>query len=127
MALTPATRVSQATSRAVISSETPEVHLTQTVVRAISSIPAEAIESSQVAVRAVTDNQADTRVHQAVLRAVIRGRSSDPAVRAWTFTIDGHDYYVLRLGTLETLVYDLHSDQWYVWGSGVSDLCRLYD
>lgn len=42
--------------------------------------------------------------------------ASQPYIRAWGFTLDGHDYYVLNL-PLETLVYDFHSGQWYNWGS----------
>lgn len=42
--------------------------------------------------------------------------ASQPYIRAWGFTLDGHDYYVLNL-PLETLVYDFHSGQWFNWGS----------
>lgn len=42
-----------------------------------------------------------------------------PKVRAWGFSQDDHDNFVLRLGNTETLVYDAVSQQWSVWDSGV--------
>lgn len=47
--------------------------------------------------------------------------------RCWTATLDGHDFYFLRVGDVETLVYDEHSQQWYVWGSGDTDLWNVKD
>jgi len=44
-----------------------------------------------------------------------RGRIANPRVRAWTFSLDGHDFYVLRLGDRGTLVYDVYSEQWIEW------------
>lgn len=44
------------------------------------------------------------------------------AVRTWTFTLDSHDMYVLRLGQRETLVYDAKTGQWPVWDSLDNDV-----
>ena len=49
--------------------------------------------------------------------AVVRGRMDNPRLRAWTFSLDGHDFYVLRLGEDTTLIYDLYSEQWVDWAS----------
>lgn len=38
-------------------------------------------------------------------------------LRVWTYSLDGHDFYVLRLGPSETLVYDLTTQQWSSWKS----------
>jgi hypothetical protein len=43
------------------------------------------------------------------------GRTANPKLRTWTFTLDGHDFYVLRLGDSLTLVYDDYSEQWMDW------------
>jgi hypothetical protein len=64
-------------------------------------------------------------VSQAFATVVYKVRADDPRVRAWTFTLDGHDYYVLRLGEIETLIYDTHSQQWYVWGDQDGDIWKL--
>jgi hypothetical protein len=66
------------------------------------------------------------QLSQVAVLAAVKGRTANPRVRAWTFTMDGHDYYVLHLGTVETLIYDTHSKEWYVWGSGLGDLWRAY-
>lgn len=34
---------------------------------------------------------------------------------AWTFNLDGHKFYVLHLGTVETLVYDFSTKMWSQW------------
>lgn len=43
------------------------------------------------------------------------GRTANPQLRAWTFSHDGHDFYVLRLGDFDQLVYDTYSEQWMDW------------
>lgn len=55
------------------------------------------------------------RVSNAAVLVAVKGRTSNPKLRAWTFTLDGHDYYVLRLGMKLTLVYDIYSEQWMDW------------
>ncbi len=36
-------------------------------------------------------------------------------IRCWAFTLDGHDFYVMRLGPSTTLVYDRLTQQWSEW------------
>lgn len=57
----------------------------------------------------------DLRVSNAAVLVAVRGRVSNPKIRAWTYTLDGHDYYVLRLGMFGTLVFDTYSEQWMEW------------
>lgn len=45
------------------------------------------------------------------------GAPENRRARSWTFSLDGHDFYVLRLGEDQTLVYDLTTDSWMVWGN----------
>jgi hypothetical protein len=68
----------------------------------------------------------ETRVSQMRVFAVAKGRVTDPIIRVWTFTLDGHDFYVIRLPQ-ETLVYDLHSEQWYTWGTDDTETWRASD
>jgi hypothetical protein len=58
------------------------------------------------------------RVNNAeVLVAVMIGAETH-RLRAWTFTQDDHDFYVLGLGTLyPTLVLDLMTNQWSEWAT----------
>lgn len=43
------------------------------------------------------------------------GRTANPQLRVWTFSLDGHDFYVLRLGDFDQLVYDVYSEEWVDW------------
>lgn len=127
MALTPNIRVSQGTTRATVDGVSPAVTVSQAVARTVFGYPSDGVVVSQTITRATAQaNDQNIRVSMVVARSVVRGRIDDPKVRAWTFTLDGHDYYVLRLGQEETLVFDTLSKEWYVWGSGDSDLWRAY-
>lgn len=112
-------RVSQFTVRSL--TEGNEANVSQLAVRSIYNFPAEAGRVSQFIVRSLDEPTPRARVSQFLVRAIVRGRIENPTVRAWTFTLDGHDYYVLRLGDTQTLVYDTYSKQWMDWadlGSG---------
>lgn len=40
----------------------------------------------------------------------------DPTIKSWGFTLDGHDFYLIRLGHEgKTLVYDVSTGQWAWW------------
>jgi len=44
--------------------------------------------------------------------------SEDLRLRAWTFDLDGHSFYVLRLGQQGTFLYDILTGQWSKWQTG---------
>ena len=127
MALTPEVRASQAHVSAISGGATAGARISQAFVSAIANFPTAELRASQGMVNAVTGGEtAGVQISQAYIQVVCRGRVEDPAVRAWTFTLDGHDFYVIRLGNIETLVYDFHAEQWYVYGSHETDLWRAY-
>lgn len=64
---------------------------------------------------------------QAFVLAASTGRVADPNVRVWTYTLDGHDFVVFRLGNDETLVYDITTSQWSTFASGSGALWRAYN
>ncbi len=129
MALTPEIRSSQGRVMAVGEPDnTPEMEVTQARTLAVANIPAESFDATQARTMAVGQRPApELQLTQSRVIAVVKGRVQDPRVRAWTFTLDGHDFYVLRLGDTETLVYDVYSEQWYVWGSDTGNLWRAYN
>lgn len=127
MALTPEVRASQASVTALATSLTPEVRASQAGVMALANFPTEEIRASQAGVMALTSASGDVRVSQAAVMVLARGRVQDPKIRAWTFTLDGHDFYVIRLGRDKTLIYDRLSEQWYNWGSGTDDTWRAFN
>lgn len=117
-------RISQFAVRGLTEGNDGEV--SQLAVRSVYNFPSEAGQISQLVVRGFVEPTPDLRVSQLVVRALIKGRVDEPVIRAWTFTQDGHDYYVLRLGSAETLVYDTFSQQWSVYGTGIGNPWRAY-
>lgn len=52
--------------------------------------------------------------------------NEDTILRVWGFSLDGHDYFVLRLGDSGTLVYDLTTDSIVEWASPLQDKWRAH-
>ena len=107
-------RVTQGGVLAPVFSVTTE-RVTQGGVLAIFNYPSISERATQGGVLAPVFSVTTERVTQAGVLAVVRGRVQNPKLRAWTFTLDGHDFYVLRLGIDLTLVYDVYSEQWMDW------------
>lgn len=94
-----------------------DIDISQLGVISVFNFPAETIEMSQLQVNAVTTESGTTDVSQLQVVAVVRGRVTNRRVRAWEFSLDGHHYYVLRLGETSTIVYDATTQQWMDWAS----------
>lgn len=92
-----------------------DVRLSDFSVRTVFNYPSDAGQVSAAMVRVLEESSNHARVSQLVVRAIVRGHVENPRIRAWTFTLDGHDYYVLRLGDSLTVVYDTYSEQWMDW------------
>ncbi len=93
------------------------VFAAQSDVCAVFNFPSEEVRVSQSDIVFASQSTADIQVSQADVIAIYRGRVEDPLLRCWTFSLDGHDFYVLRLGSSGTLIYDLYSEQWIDWQS----------
>ncbi len=91
------------------------IRAAQAFARVLYNIPTTGIRASSAYVSVVTKTSNEVRAAAANVTVVWRGRISNPTLRAWTFTLDGHDFYVLRLGDLATLVYDTFAKQWSDW------------
>lgn len=104
------------------------VQATQALALAITAEPAQAVRATQGVVLAIVDAQGDkVQATQALVLAIGRGRIADPKIRVWGYTIDSHDFFVVRLGAIgETLQYDLLSNEWSIYGSDDSNLWRAY-
>lgn len=90
----------------------------------VYNFPSEFGRVSGLGAFVVQESQPDARISEFGAMVVYRGRVADPNLAVWTFTLDGHDFYVLRLGDTETLVHDVYSEKWTVWGSGTSPRWR---
>lgn len=126
MALTPSIQTSQSDVTVVTAGVTGNTQVAQSDVAVVFNLPSLGVEVSYADLSYIMNAAGDIQLSQMDVIVVYRGRVADPRVIAWTFTLDGHDFYVLRLGMVETLVYDTLSQQWYVWGSETSDLWRAY-
>lgn len=89
------------------------------------NIPSEQMNSTAGRIFATFRQAADIDVTQARIMVLARGRISNPKIRAWRCKLDGHDFYVLRLGDRGTLVYDRYSKQWMDWRSFEQVFWRL--
>jgi hypothetical protein len=107
-------RASGATVR-VLGATSNEIRTAQAFVRTIINYPTAQMRSSAAYITTLAGARPEVRASSAYLTVIVRGRVAHPEVRAWTFTLDGHDFYVLRLGDTETLVYDAYSEQWVDW------------
>jgi hypothetical protein len=81
------------------------------------NFPSKELNIPQGRIIATFRQMAEINVPQTRILVAARGRVANPTIRAWTFTLDGHDFYVLRLGDSETLVYDASTEQWTDWAS----------
>jgi len=97
---------------------TPTIRVAQGLLLATYNFPTSSLLASQGGIQVAFRQTAKVEVSQASVMVAARGRVGDPRLRAWTFTLDGHDFYVLRLGNDTTLLYDVSSEQWIEWTSG---------
>lgn len=79
--------------------------------------------AENIVYRRIAQNMPTT---QAQVLAVVRGTVDNPKLASWAFTLDGHDIWVLKLGTdMKTLVFDISTGQWAWWSSPTTDHWRL--
>lgn len=93
-----------------------DILLTTFSVMTVFNVPAEEVDVTEAGIISVIKQEVPVNVSQLAIMAVIRGRIENPKLKAWGFTLDGHDFYVLRLGYAgKTLVYDVSTKQWSWW------------
>ena len=68
---------------------------TQGRIRALEDAPAPEAFNSHSRVRTMAGGAGQAQISQGRVRVLYTGRIDTPYVRAWTFTLDGHDFYVL--------------------------------
>jgi hypothetical protein len=94
--------------------------VSEIVVLAAVSFPSLFVRTSEGAAYAAIHSQGPVRVSEVSVLAAVKGRSENRRTRSWGFTLDGHDFYCLRLGETATLLYDLTTQKWMQWdGSGL--------
>lgn len=119
--------VSQVFSLSTAEYGSQTIRASQVGVLAAAIWPAETVSISQEHVLAAGSSSNTIEASQVFVLAACIGRVSDPHVRAWTYTLDGHDFYIVRLGNDETLVYDLLTQQWSTFSTGYTALWRAFN
>lgn len=125
MAITPQIRAPQGLAHVVYTAVSEEMDLPQAQIMAVYNVPAENVNSSHGGFITVVTQQRNIKVEQALSLAVVRGHIANPRLRAWTFDLDGHEFYVLRLGDGKTLLYDRSTEKWSWWSSANFDYWRV--
>ena len=120
---TPELRITQVGVLAAV--EGNDLRTTQLAVLTAINFPTEQLRATQVGIMAAVTSDMKIRVTQVRVLAAVRGRIANSRLRAWTFSLDGHDFYVLRLGDTVTLVYDVYSEQWMDWDSFGEDFWNV--
>jgi len=113
MAITPQVRSTQGGVFAAVAGG--DIRATEARVILAMNFPTEFMRTTQVRVYAAEKANNSLHVSQARVLVAMAGRTANSRMRDWTFSLDGHDFYVLRLGDQETLVYDLTTEQWVDW------------
>lgn len=103
---------------------TPTEKVTSFSTTALVNFPTAFVQGTTLGVTAAVRRTSVIQVTSYSITAVVRGRIQSPYALAWTFTLDGHDYYVINLYD-ETLVYDLAEQRWYVWADNTGDIWHL--
>lgn len=118
MVSTPSIQNSQA-GAVVTANLSGDIHLSLGVALVVANFPTDFIQASQAGAVVITNHgSGHMQVSQAAVMVVARGRVYNPKLKAWTYTLDGHDFYVLRLSESRTFVYDLSTGQWSQFTSG---------
>lgn len=121
MANTPEIQIPEGSSFATVNSITTEIRLPQGNVFAAYGYPTPQMQVSEGQVTSTVNASKEMRVSEATVLAVGAGRTKNFYLRAWTFTQDGHDFYVLHLGEDSTIVYDCLTQEWMTWESWKRD------
>lgn len=114
---TAAIQVPEARTFSVFSGPSANERVTSSRVFSIYNFPTPYVYGSAARVLLPVKRNSTMQVTESRVFAVVHGRVANPKLRAWTFTLDGHDFYVLRLGDSTTLLYDFYSEQWVQWDS----------
>lgn len=115
---------SEARTFSIFSSITAQEQVTAGRVFAVYNLPTDGENVSQFRNLMPVTGEGDIDVSEVRAFALIRGRIDNPKLRVWPFTLDAHDFFVVRLGDDTTLVYDLFSEQWVDWDSAENGAWR---
>ncbi len=127
MANTPEIEGEQLRSMVVSRFFSPEIEAELLRSMTLYNFPTNSITSTQSRVQPAYHAPGTVEATQLRSIVVCRGRTAQPNIVAWTFTLDGHNFYALRLGDETTFVYDQDTQQWAEWGEDLPALDNQRD
>ncbi len=98
-----------------LTSEEYGIQVLQGPVYALANEPAPGINIAQGAMYAGVSGEFGVSVLQSAIYCLTKTSRGASKVRAWGFNLDGHEFYLIRLGETETLVYDRTTKSWSRW------------
>ena len=116
MALTPEVRTTEGDLLVAITAPTTEKRTSQYIGLTAINFPSPYSYSTQVEGLVVATPSVPIRTAQSAVLVAIKIGAEERTLRAWTFTQDDHDFYVLLAGS-KTYVYDNLTSQWCQWQS----------
>lgn len=122
MANTPDINTDQGQTLAAVGQPTIGIRANQGYSFSAVRLPATYDRVDQGYVHSTLNAQFEMRVNQGLVMAAAAGRVKNFNMRAWTFSMDGHDFYVLQCGEGGTLIYDTTTQQWMTWASTPRDV-----
>ena len=125
MAIASDVRSTQGTVISLTSSKAG-LYVTQGLVLALYQHPTATLRSTQAEVAALIGAKPTLRTTQSSVLVLYLVGAENRRLRAWGFSQDGHDFYVLRGGTSYSLVYDLTTGQWSRWVSPGKNYLRAH-
>lgn len=118
-------QVSQGDTDVVVQALATNAQSSQADVTVIFNFPSQEVQVSQSDVDLIDEAPpVPIEASQYDVDVIVRGKIYNPKLRAWTFDLDGHEFYVLRLGDMKSLVYDLTTEQWSWWSTTALDYWR---
>lgn len=120
-------KVTQGSVYSLTGADAGPLKLCQVVIYGLSTLPASQINVNQAIVYGATSGETmPMSITNSSIYALAKTAYGASKVRAWGFHLDGHNFYVLRLGETETLVHDLTTNQWARWTSPSSLVFRAH-
>ena len=116
---------SQAQVVSLADSTVSAANLAQITAQTVYRKPAVTGYESQTGNVVVAESKPTALLSQINVMGVHKIKAANPSLVAWTFTMDGHSYYVLQLGNHETLIYDQTTEQWMTWADGNDDIWKI--
>lgn len=91
------------------------IHTTQAFVLTAINFPSPEERTTQAFTLVAAQPTIPMRTTQAFILVAIKTGAEERALRAWTFTQDDHDFYVLQLAGSQTYIFDKSTGQWCQW------------